>query len=109
MAEFTPLAVSTWIKKLGPTFEDALIPLSLSCIIPYHQIKVYEPLLCATAKFCTLTRHVFQFNGMELCPTLDEFNAIMGKPDVSTLILPITDKDFFNMAHQLLQIPLAIA
>ena len=51
MVEFTPLAVSTWIKKLGPSFKDALIPLGHSCIFPYHQIKVDEPLLHAAAKF----------------------------------------------------------
>ena len=50
MAEFTPLEVSALIKMLGPTFKDAFIPLGLSCILPYHQIKVDEPLLRATAE-----------------------------------------------------------
>ena len=39
MAEFSPLKVSAWIKRLGPSFKDSLIPLSLSCIFPYHQSK----------------------------------------------------------------------
>ena len=51
MVEFTPLAVSTWIKKLDPSFKDALIPLGHSYIFPYHQIKVDEPLFHAAAKF----------------------------------------------------------
>ena len=85
MAEFTHLVVSTWLKKFSPSFKDALIPFGLSCIFPYHQIKVDEPLLRATAKFWILTRHVFQFNGVELCPTLEEFSAITGESEVSTL------------------------
>ena len=98
MVEFTSLAISTWIKKLGLSFKDALIPLGHSCIFPYHQIQVDEPLLHAATKFWIHTRHVFQFNGVELCPTPEEFSAIMGKLEVSTLILPTTDEDFSVMA-----------
>ena len=36
---------------------------------------------------------------MEICLTLEEFSAIMGEPDVSTLILSTPDKDFSNMAQ----------
>ena len=67
MAEFSPLEVSAWIKKLGPSFKEALIPFGLSCIFPYHQIKVEEPLLHAAANFWIPTQHVFQFNGVEIC------------------------------------------
>ena len=45
MAEFTSLEVSMWINKLNLNFKDALIPLDLSCISFFHQIKVDEPLL----------------------------------------------------------------
>ena len=76
MEKFTPLEVLAWTKKLGPSFKDALIPLGFSCILPYHQFKVDEPLLRAIAKFWIPTWHVFQFNGVKLCPTLEEFSAI---------------------------------
>ena len=33
----------------------------------------------------------------------------MGKPDVGTLILPITDKDFYDLTQQFLGIPLTMA
>ena len=46
---------------------------------------------------------------MEICLTLEEFSAIMGKLDVSTLILPTTNKDFFDMSYQFLGIPPAMA
>ena len=85
MAEFSPLEVSAWIKKLGPSFKEALIPFGLSCIFPYHQIKVEEPLLHAAANFWIPTQHVFHFNGVKICPTLEEFSAIMGDPKSALL------------------------
>ena len=54
MVEFTPLEVSTWIKMLGSSFEDALIPLGFSCISFYLQIKVDEPRLCESLSFGSL-------------------------------------------------------
>ena len=45
MAESSPLDVSTWIRKLGPDFKDSVTPYGLSCIFPYHQIRVDERLL----------------------------------------------------------------
>ena len=98
MAKFTLVVISTWIKKLGPSFKDALIPLGLSWIFPYHQIKVNEPFHHAATKFWIPTWNAFEFNGVELCATLKELNAIIGEPDVSTLILPTTNKDFSDMA-----------
>ena len=98
-----------WIKKLGPSFIEALILFGVSCIFPYHQIKVDEPLLHATAKFWIPTWHVFHFNDVEICPSLEEFSAIMGKPETSTLILRTTSEDFANLAHNLLEISLVVA
>jgi len=51
MAEFTPLEVSAWINKFNLNFKDAFIPLGLSCISFFHQIKVNEPFLWAITKF----------------------------------------------------------
>ena len=50
MAECTSLEVSMWINKLNLNFKDALIPLDLSCISFFHQIKVDEPLLRAATE-----------------------------------------------------------
>jgi len=109
MVECTPLAILAWIKKLGPSFKYALIPLDLSCIFSYYLIKVDELLLCVTAEFLIPTHNVFQFNGVELCSTLEEFSAIMGEPNVNSLILPTTDEDFSVIAQRLLGISLGMA
>ena len=109
MAEFTPLEVSVWINKLNLNFKDARIPLGLSCISFFYQIKVNEPLLHAATEFWIPTQHVFQFNGVELCPTLEEFSAIMCEHDFSAIILPTLEEDHSSLSHQLLGVPLAIA
>ena len=109
MAKFTPLEVSAWIKKLCPNLEDVLTPFCLSCVPFYHQIRVNKPHLHAATKFWIPTGHVFQFNGMELCPTLKEFGAIMGELDLGAIILPTLEEDLSDLAYPLLRVPLAIA
>ena len=109
MVEFTPLEVLAWINKLNLNFKYAFIPLGLSCISLFHQIKVNEPLLLAATKFWILTRHVFQFNGVELYPILEKFGAIMGEHNFSAIILPTLEEDLFDLGHQLLGVPLTMA
>ena len=101
MAEFSPFKVSTWIRKLGPSFKEAVILDGLSCIFPYHQIMVDEPLLCATANYWIPTRHVFQFNDVEICPTLKEFSAIMGEPSMNNLVFPTMGGDLPTLIQAL--------
>ena len=109
MTEFTPFKVSLWINKLNLNFKDALIPLSLSYTSHIHQTKVDEPLLHAAPKFWVPTWHVFQFNGIELCLTIEEFGAIMGEYDFGAIILPTLEEDLFELAHQLLGVHLSMA
>ena len=109
MAEFTPFEVSLWINKLNINFKDALIPLGLSYTSHIHQTKVDEPFLHATPKFWVPTWHVFQFNGVELCLTIEEFGAIMGEYNFGAIILPTLEEDFSELAHQLLGVHLSMA
>ena len=105
MAKISPFEVSTWIRKLGPSFKEAIVPYGLSCIFPYHQIKVDEPLLHATTNYWIPTQQVFHFNGVEICPTLKEFSAIMGEPSVNDRIFP-TMGDLPTLIQALLDVPL---
>ena len=109
MAEFTPLEVLAWINKLNLNSKDAIIPLSLSCISLFHQIKVNGTRLRAATEFWISTWHIFQFNGVELCPTIEEFGAIIGQHDFGVIILPTFEEDLSNLAYQLLGLPLAMA
>ena len=93
MAENSPLGVSTWIRKLGPDFKDFVAPYGLSCIFPYHQIRVDESLLRTVANYWVPSRHLFHLNRIELCPTIEEFVAIMGEPEIDDLIFPTMGGD----------------
>ena len=88
MVDNSPLDASTWIRKLDPDFKDFVAPYGISCIFPYHKIRVDKPLLRAAANYWVPSRHVFHFNGIELCPTIEEFVAIMGEPEIDDLIFP---------------------
>lgn len=109
MTEFTPFEVSLWINKLNLNFKDALIPLGLSYTSHIHQTKVDEPLLHAAPKFWVPTWHVFQFNGVELCLTIEEFGATIGEYDFGAIILPTLEEDLSELAHQLLGVHLSMA
>ena len=77
MPENSPLNVSAWIRRLGPDFKDSIAHYDFSCVFPYHQIRVDEPFLHDAANHWVPTQHVIRFNGVELCPTIEEFGAIM--------------------------------
>ena len=93
MAENSPLNVSAWIRRLSLDFKDSIAPYGLSCVFPYHQIRVNEPLFRVAANYCVPTQHVFHFNGVELSPTIEEFGAIMGEPKIDNLIFPTVGGD----------------
>ena len=43
MVENSPLDVFAWIRRLGHDFKDSIAPYSVSCIFPYHRLRVDEP------------------------------------------------------------------
>ena len=108
MVENSPLNVSTWIRKPGPNFKDSIAPYSLSCIFPYHKIRVDKPPFCAT-DYEVPYWHVFYFNEIELCPTIKEFTAIMGEPEIGDLIFPTMGGDLPSLLGVGLGVPTAMA
>ena len=74
--------------------------------LSYHQIKVDEPLLHVVANYWIPTWHVFQFNGVEICPILKEFSAIIGEPLVNDLVFPTMSGDLPTLIQALLGVPL---
>ena len=70
MVKNSTLDVLAWIRRLSPDFKDSITPYGLSCVFPYNQIRVDEPLLPAIANYWVPTWHIFHFNGIELCPTI---------------------------------------
>ena len=105
MVENSPLDVSTWIRKLGPDFKDFVVPYGLSCIFPYHQIRVDEPLLRAAVNYWVPSQHVFCFNRIELCPTIEKFAAIMGELEIDDLIFPTIGGHLPSLLQVVLGVP----
>ena len=70
------------------------------------KIKVDEPLLCAAANFWIPPRHVFNFKGIEICPTLEEFSTIIGELEVNTLVFPTMRRDLPTLIQTLLGVSL---
>ena len=56
-------------------------------------MRLDGPLLRAAINYWALTQHVFHFNGVELCPTIEEFSAIMGEPEIDDLVFPTIGED----------------
>ena len=65
-----------------------------------------EPLLCAATNYWILTRHVFHFNSVEICSTLEEFSAIMGEPSVNDHVFPTMGGNLPTLIQALLGVPL---
>ena len=93
MAENSSLDVLAWIRRLGLDFKDSIVPYGLSYVFPYHQIRVDEPLLRAAANYWVPPQYVFRFNGIELCPIIKEFGAIIGESEIDDLIFLTMGRD----------------
>ena len=65
-----------------------------------------NPLLCAAANYWIPSRHVFQFNCVEICPTLEEFSAIIGEPSMNDLVFPTMGGNLPTLIQALLGVPL---
>ena len=66
-----------------------------------------EPLLRAVANYWVPTWHVFRFNGVDLYPTIEEFGAIMGEPEINDLIFSTMGRDLPSLLQVVLGIPSA--
>ena len=109
MAENSLLNVLAWIRRLGPNFKDSIAPCGLSCVFPYHQIRVDKPFLHVAVNYWVLSQHVFHFNGIELCPTIEKFGVIMGELETDDLIFPIMGVDLPSLLQVVLGVPSAMA
>ena len=52
-----------------------------------------EPLLRAAANYWVSSWHVFRFDGIELCLTIEEFTAIIGELEIDDLIFLTMGRD----------------
>ena len=64
-----------------------------------------EPLLRDVANYWVPTRHVLGFNGVELCPTIEEFGTVMGELEIDDLIFPTIGRDLPSLLKVVLGVP----
>ena len=86
----------------GLDFKDSIAPYGLSCIFPYHQIRVDESLLHAAANYWVPSRHLFHLNRIELCPIIEEIVAIVGELKIDGLIFPTMGGDLPSLLQVVL-------
>ena len=64
-----------------------------------------EPLLHATVNYWVLSWHVFHFNGIELCPTIEKFGVTTGAPEIYDLIFLTMGEDLPSLLQVVLGVP----
>ena len=74
---------------------------SLGCKNPRNALE------CATANYWVPSQYVFCFNGIELCPTIEEFGTIMGELEIDDLIFPTIGGDLPSLLWVVLGVPTA--
>ena len=79
--------------KFGPARQmlSILFKIQFKCVLYSHTDSIW---------------HVFEFNGVEVCPTLEEFSAIMEEPSVNDLVFPTMCGDLPTLIQALLGVPL---
>ena len=59
----------------------------LSHVLPYALAKQYDHFLKATISHWDTCNHTFTFTGTSLCPTIEEFGAILGFNDLDQIVV----------------------
>ena len=61
-----------------------------------------EPFLRVAANYWVPSWHVFRFNRIKLCLTIEEFGAIMGESEIDDLIFPTMGGDLPSLLRVVL-------
>ena len=70
--------INRWVRSIDFVTRTNFTAYKLEGIKALRNVKVKWDFLCAAVKFWDTEDHVFQFNIVELCPTIEEFLAILG-------------------------------
>ena len=77
-----PLSITHDINRWGRSFNNAtktnFTAYKLEGIEALRNVKIKWDFLRVAVKFQDIEDHVFRFNTAELCPTIEEFSAILG-------------------------------
>ena len=93
-----------WTKNLIPVEKINLGGFGISALLSLKGVKVDWDFLRACSRFWDVEAHVFRFGAdmEELCPTFEEFCAILGSNPDSTLAVPVVKVGHFASFRRLL-------
>jgi len=70
--------INRWVRSFDFCTETNFTAFKLEGIKALRNVKIKRDFLSATVKFWDPEDHVFRFNTIELCPTIEEFSTILG-------------------------------
>ena len=70
--------INRWVRSFDFSTKTNFIVYKLEGIKALRNVKIKWDFLRAVVKFQDLEDHVFRFKTVELCPTIEEFSAILG-------------------------------
>lgn len=77
---FSLLNIKRWLLSVHRQTVQPFESTHLSSLIHYCQARINEGFLSTVIKYWDPFRHVFRFNNIEICPTMEEFSAILNYP-----------------------------
>ena len=66
-----------WISSLDGSEKLNFRGFGLNALFTLSRTPLHLPFLHATARFWNPVTHVFSFGGQEVCPTFEDFQALM--------------------------------
>ena len=70
--------INRWVRSFDFSTKTNFIAYKLEGIKALRNVKIKWDFLRATVKLWDIEDHVFQFKTAKLCPTIEEFLAILG-------------------------------
>ena len=77
MEEFLAQNLSAWINNLDGSEKLNFRGFGINALFTLSRTPLHFPFLHAAARFWNLVTHVFSFGGQEVCPTFEDFQALM--------------------------------
>uniref|UniRef100_A0A7N2MMY2 Aminotransferase-like plant mobile domain-containing protein n=1 Tax=Quercus lobata TaxID=97700 RepID=A0A7N2MMY2_QUELO len=95
------------LRRADSMFKREMNEWGLGCVFYYmDNFKVEESMLRVAAKFWDHKKHVFRFNWSEMCPTVEEFGAIMGNKNMESVLFSAYHFDPIKILCNYLDYPL---
>ena len=77
MEEFLAQNLTAWIASLDGSEKVNFWGFGINALFTLGRTPLHLPFLQAAARFWNPVTHVFSFAGQEICPTFEDFRALM--------------------------------